>query len=89
MLVPNKKPQGYKENTILFIAFAFGEVVTIINRLANIKLYVSNFDESDKDTIIGNLWNSGTAGLLLHLVQCWREYAVNEENQALPMVILC
>ena len=41
MLVPNKNPQGYKEHVIFFIVFAFGEVVTIIEWLASMKLYVS------------------------------------------------
>ena len=31
MLVPNKNSQGYKEHVISFIAFAFGEGVTIID----------------------------------------------------------
>ena len=31
MLVPNKNQQGYKENSISFIAFDFGEAVTIIS----------------------------------------------------------
>ena len=30
MLVPNKEPPGYREKAIYFIAFAFGEGVTII-----------------------------------------------------------
>ena len=42
MLVPNKNSQGYKEHVILFIGFAFEEGVTIIDWLANMKLYVSD-----------------------------------------------
>ena len=42
------------------------------------KIYVSNIEESYKDTIIGHLVNSGIADLLLHIVQCWRAYAVNK-----------
>ena len=53
------------------------------------KLYVSDIVESYKDSIIGNLVNSGTADLLLHIVQCCRVCAVNEENQALVMVLYC
>ena len=33
--------------------------------------------------------NSDTADLLLHIVQCWCACEVNEENQALHMVIYC
>ena len=51
------------------------------------KLYVSNIEESYKGIIIGHVGNLGTAYLLLHLVQCWRACAVNEENQALHMVL--
>ena len=61
MLVPNKNPQGYKEHIISFITFSFGEGVTIIDCIANMKLYVSDIGESYKDTIIGNLRNLGTA----------------------------
>ena len=45
MLVPNKNPKGYKEHTILFIVFAFGEGVTIIDWLANINVYISDIQE--------------------------------------------
>ena len=89
MLVPNKNPQGYKEHVISFIAFAFGEGVTIIYWITNMKLYVSDILESYKYTIIGNLVNSGTVDLLLNLVQCWRECAANEENQTLPLFLYC
>ena len=61
-----------------FIAFALGEGFTIINLQKNMKLYVSDIEESYKDTIIGNLGNSGTEDLLLQIVQCWRACAVNE-----------
>ena len=33
--------------------------------------------------------NLGTADLLLHVVQGWRECAVDEENLDLPMVLYC
>ena len=87
MLVPNKNPQGYKEHFISFIAFAFGEGVTIIDCLANMNLYVSVIEKSYKSTIIGHLLNAGTYYLLLHIVHCWSSCAVNEENQALPMFL--
>ena len=45
MLVPNNKLQRYKEHVISFIVFAFGEGVTIIDWLENMKLYVSNIEE--------------------------------------------
>ena len=32
---------------------------------------------------------SGTADLLLQIVQCWCEYAVNEENKDIPLVLYC
>ena len=53
------------------------------------KLYVSDIEESYKDTIIGHMGNSGTEDSLLHILQCWRECAVNEENLYLPMVLYC
>ena len=89
MLVPNKNPQGYKEHFISFISFAFGQSVTFIDFLANMKLYVSGTEESYKDKIIGNMMNSGTGDLLLHIVQFWRAWAVNEEHKSLPMVLCC
>ena len=51
------------------------------------KLYVSDIVESYKDSIIGNLVNSGTADLLLHIVQCWNACVVDEENKYLPIVM--
>ena len=51
------------------------------------KLYVSDIEESFKDTIIVNMGNLGTAYLLLHIVQCWGACADNEGNQALPLVL--
>ena len=54
------------------------EGVTIIDWLASMKLYVSGIEESYKDTIIGYLVNSGTADLLLHIVQVWRVCVANE-----------
>ena len=71
----------------MFIAFAFGEGVTIVDWIENTKQYVSDIEELYKDTIIGCLGNLGTADLLLHIAQCWRACAVNEENQALHMVL--
>ena len=53
------------------------------------KLYVSDIEESYKDTIIGHLGNSGTSDLLLQMVQCWRECKVDVENQYLSMVLYC
>ena len=70
MLVPNKNPQGYKEHFISFIAFAFGEGVTIIDLISKIKLYVPDIEKLYKDKVIGNLGNSGTSDLLPHIVQC-------------------
>ena len=46
-------------------------------------------EESYKDTIIGNMQNSGTSDLLLHMVQRWRSCPVNEENKDLPLVLYC
>ena len=70
VVVTKKNPQGYKEHAF-FIAFALGEGFTIINLQKNMKLYVSDIEESYKDTIIGNLVNAGTSDLLLLRVQCW------------------
>ena len=53
------------------------------------KLYVSDTEYSYKDTIIGNMGNSGTEYLSLHIVQCWRTCAVNKDNKALPLVLYC
>ena len=53
------------------------------------KLHVSDIEESYKDTIIGNLGNSGTSDLLLHIVQCWHTCEVNGGNQDIPLVLLC
>ena len=38
-----------------FIAFLFEESVTIIGWMTNLKLYVSDIEESYKDRIIGHL----------------------------------
>ena len=78
MLVPNKNPERYKENFISFIRFSFEECVTIIYWPSNMKLYVSDIEESYKDTIVGNLGNSGASDLLLNLLKCWCTCAVNE-----------
>ena len=51
------------------------------------KLYVSNIEESYKYTIIVNMVNSGTGDLLLHILQFWCSFAVNEENQSLPIFL--
>ena len=80
MLVTNNNPQGYKEHVISFIVFDFIEGVTIIDWLENMNLYVSYIKELYKETIIGNMGNSGTSDLLLHIVQCWRECVVNEKK---------
>ena len=45
MLLPNNNPQRYKEHVILFIEFLFGEGVTIIDWIENMKLYVSEIGE--------------------------------------------
>ena len=50
---------------------------------------MSNIEESYKGTIIGNMGNSGTSDLLLHILECWSACAVNEGNQALPLVMYC
>ena len=68
MIVPNNNSQGYKEHVILFIFFAFGEVVIIIDWIASMELYVSDILESYKDTIIGHIGNSVTEDLLLRIV---------------------
>ena len=60
MLVLNRNPQGYKEYIIQFIDFAFGECVTTIYWLANMKPYFPDINEAYKNTIIGHLENSGT-----------------------------
>ena len=66
-LVSNKNLQVYKEHVILYILFAFGEGVTNIYWLANMKLYVSNIEKPYKDTKINHLVNSGIA-YLLHIL---------------------
>ena len=73
--------------SFFFVAFDFVEYVTIIDWIENMRIYVSDIQESYKDTMIGNLGNSGTADLLLHVVQCWRSCAVDEEKWALPLVL--
>ena len=42
------------------------------------KLYVSNIEESYKDTSIDHLLNSGKEDSLLHMVNYWRACEVNE-----------
>ena len=48
---------------------------------------MSDIEASYKDTIIGNLVNSGIAYLLLHPVQCWSACEFYEENKALSFVL--
>ena len=71
------------------VSLAFVEGFTINYYLENMKLYVSDIEESYKDTIIGHLGNSGTEDLLLHVEKCWRSCAINEENISSPMVLYC
>ena len=52
-------------------------------------IYVSNIEESYKDTIIGHLRNSVTEDLLLYMVQFWRACENDEEKWALSMVLYC
>ena len=59
MLVPNRNPPGYKEHIIYLIEFSFGEGVTTIDCIKNMKLYVSDIVELYKETIIGHLGNPG------------------------------
>ena len=68
MLVPNKNPKGHKEHVIFIIDFALGEGITIIDLISNMKLYVSDIEESYKDKIIGHMVNSSTTDSLLHIV---------------------
>ena len=89
MLFSNHMLQGYKYHVILFIDFSFVEGVTIIYWLSTMKLYVSDIEKSYKNTVIGHLGNSGTTYLSLHIVQCWSECAVDEENRYLHMVMYC
>ena len=63
MLVINKKQQGYKEHEVSSILFSFVEGATIIFWLENMKLYVSDIEESYKDRTIGHMGNSGSADL--------------------------
>ena len=88
-LVSKNNPQGYKEHVISFILFDFGEVVTIIDWLENMNIYVSCIVKSYKDTIIGRLGNSGTSDLLLHIVQWCGTCSVGKEKHDLPIFIYC
>ena len=87
MLVANKNPQGYKECVMYVTVFYFGYGDSIIDWLANIKLYVANIEESYKDTIIGHLVISYIAYLLLYIVQYFPKCSVNEEKWDLTMVL--
>ena len=89
MIVPKNNPQGYKEYVIYFIDFGFGEFITVIDFLENMNIYVSNFVDLYKDTIIFHLENTDTSYLLLHTVDYWSEFEVNRENKDLPMVMYC
>ena len=51
------------------------------------KLYVSNIEESYKDTIIGQMRSLVTSYLLLHIVQSGRACVVDKEKRSLPMVM--
>ena len=44
MLIPNNKLQEWKERVTSIIAFDFGQGLTIIDWLANMKLYVSDVE---------------------------------------------
>ena len=52
-------------------------------------IYVPDIEESYNDTIMFHLRNSGTAYLLLHIVQWWCEYVVDDEKRDLPMATYC
>ena len=81
MLVTNKKPQEYKEHTISFTVFYSVENVSIVYFLENMNIHVSGIEKSYKYAIIGHLVHLGTDNLLLHIVQCWRGCAVDEEKK--------
>ena len=51
------------------------------------KLYVSDIEESYRDTIIGNMVNSGTADLLLNIAQCMRACTAMEESQYIHLFL--
>ena len=55
--------------------------------MKNMNIYVSDSLELYKDTFIGHLENTVAVYLLLHLVQCWYEFDVDESNQAIPVVL--
>ena len=61
--------------------FLFGERVTIIDWVLNMKTYVSDIVKSYEDTIICYLGNSGTKYLLLQILQCWHAYAFYEDSE--------
>ena len=52
-------------------------------------IYVYGIGESYKYTIISHMGNLGTVDLLLHMVQCWRACAFNEENWDINIVLYC
>ena len=82
MLVTNNNTPGYKEHVIYFIAFAFGKGVTIIDLIANIKLYVSDNEESYNDTIIGNMGNAGISNFY------YKWYSVGVHVQLIKRIML-
>ena len=61
MIFSNKNPPVYKEHVIYFIAFSFETGVTIIDFMANMRIYVSEIVESYKDKTFGHFENAGTA----------------------------
>ena len=89
ILVLHNNPQGYKEQVVLLISFTFIEGLNITYCMENMKFYVYDIHKSNKGTIYGSLGNSGTSDLLLHIVQCWMEFAVYDNKWALPMVLWC
>ena len=67
--------------------FAFLEGVNILDCLENMKLYLSNIEESYKDTIVGHFGNSCIEDLLLNITQCWRACVVVEYKWNLPILL--
>ena len=87
MFFPNKNPPGYKERVISCIWFEFVGVINMIDYPSNVKLYVSNIVELNKDAIIGHMGNLGTSYFLRYIVQYWSVCAVDEDNQDLTMLM--
>ena len=59
------------------IASEFGEDVALIGWLVHMKICMSDIVEQYRYTIIGNLVKSRIADVLLHILQCWRVYAID------------